>query len=65
MVITDSQMCVMQRRKTSLVLGVNLSTLLQGKKKQEEYTTAQAHANRWEARFKLNILEFQGCLQPE
>ena len=26
---------------------------------------AQAHANQWENRFKLNIPEFQGWLQPE
>jgi hypothetical protein len=26
---------------------------------------AQAHANQWGNRFKLNILEFQGDLQPE
>ena len=25
----------------------------------------QAHANQWENRFKLNIPEFQGWLQPE
>jgi hypothetical protein len=25
----------------------------------------QTHANQWEASFKLDILEFQGCLQPE
>jgi hypothetical protein len=25
----------------------------------------QAHANQWENEFKLNIPEFQGCLQPE
>ena len=26
---------------------------------------AQAHANQWENRFKLNMPEFQGWLQPE
>jgi hypothetical protein len=25
----------------------------------------QAHVNRWESSFKLEIPEFQGCLQPE
>jgi hypothetical protein len=26
---------------------------------------AQAHANRWESGFKLDILEFSGGMQPE
>jgi hypothetical protein len=26
---------------------------------------AQAHAHRWVSRFKLDILEFQGCFQPK
>jgi hypothetical protein len=45
--------------------GIGSRNLFIERRTQERQHLAQAHANRRVSRFKLDTLEFQGCLQPK
>ena len=42
-----------------------MENLLAGHRRRREKPLVSYNSNRWESGFKLDILEFKGCLQPE
>jgi hypothetical protein len=62
--VVINPLCSSWKRKTNKVMRRKLGILLWGCR-AHGHQPVQAHVNRWESSFKLEIPEFQGCLQPE